>query len=259
MTVTNYSQWSAAGKPWQAANPCLALANTCETHGVGYGIIGDQSHLTASTPEDHCPYSHTPWPGTQPYDFVNAVDLSTTDPAVARRIIAAKRSGRLPCLKYINWTDENGSCWHTSWEPNEATVPSTDRGHIHCSVRTDHTSCNHADGFDPFVAEEDDVALTKEEHDRLVNIDEAAGKMLAMTTPAALTVGNQKNELGAFLHQIFDKISTPAPVSITDAQITAMATEIAGVLTPYFTELTATMTTLVDRLAAAGEALQPPA
>lgn len=210
MTVTNYAQWEADGAPWRAANPCLAIASACTAHGVGYGIIGDvATHLNVLFPEDHAPYSHTPWPGSQPYPFVLATDLYTTETQVAHNIIAAKLSGRLPCLKYINWTDEHGDCWHTSWQPTEVTVTSTDRGHIHCSIRTDHTVCNHATGFDPFVGV--DMALTQEEHDRLVNIDAQVNALIRNSGPALLTSGSQANELAKAL-----AVATgPAPLTLS--------------------------------------------
>jgi hypothetical protein len=152
VTVTTYSGWLTAGSPWKPSNPSTALSAACKAHGYEFGIIGNVGqHLKAKVPEDHCPYSATPWPGAQPYPYVLAVDLMTTDPKVAQRIIAAKRSGRLPCLKYINWTDGAGRIWHTKWQPSEATTASTDGGHIHCSWRSDHATCNHATGFDPFI------------------------------------------------------------------------------------------------------------
>ena len=187
MTVTTYQGWLNDGSPWKPSNPSTALANACKAHGVAYGIIGNvQTHLKAATPEDHCPYSHTPWPGTQPYPYVLAVDLMTTRLDVANRIIAAKRSGRLPCLKYINWTDQHGKVWHTSWEPTEKTVSSTDSGHIHCSWRTDHVLCNHATGFDPFVDQAPpapEVDVTPEEHTWLQDLH--ARSNWAVSPPAA--------------------------------------------------------------------------
>lgn len=164
MTVTSYSGWVQDGQPWRPSNPSQALSRACEAHGVGYGILGDLAHLQAVPPEDHCPYSATSWPGSQPYPYVLAVDLMTTDPAVARRIIEAKRSGRLPCVKYMNWTDEQGACWHTRWEFDEQTSPSSDRGHIHLSFLSNHFGCMHAAGFDPFT----DTAPTPPQGDEML-------------------------------------------------------------------------------------------
>lgn len=151
MTVTTYQEWLADGSPWTPCSPVGALALAAHNHGVGIGIIGDMSHLTADPPQDHCPYSHTPWPGAQPYPHVMAIDLMTTDVSVANALIDAKRSGRVPCIKYMNYTDATGNCHHISWEPDEMVEASSDTGHIHISIRTDHVDCSHATGFDPFA------------------------------------------------------------------------------------------------------------
>lgn len=148
--VTTYAGWVADGKPWHPSNPAQAMANACERHGVTFGIIGNQDHLTADPPEDHTPYSHTPWPGAQPYPYVLAIDIMTTDPNVAQRIIAARESGAYPCVKYMNFTNAVGQVEHISWEPTESMVRSSDTGHIHLSFRTDHVLCGHT--FDPFIS-----------------------------------------------------------------------------------------------------------
>lgn len=151
MTVTDYTGWVADGQRWTASSPVTALAHAAAAHGVSFGIIGDHSHAVANPPEDHMPYSHTPWPGAQPYPYVLAIDLMTTNVAVANRIIAAKETGILPCLKYMNYTNAAGEVEHISWEPSENEHASSDAGHIHLSFRTDHVMCTHANGFDPFV------------------------------------------------------------------------------------------------------------
>jgi peptidoglycan hydrolase-like protein with peptidoglycan-binding domain len=151
MNIPDYEQWVAAGRPWHPCAPVEFLAAACRKHGVGYGILGDHRHETADPPEDHEPFSQTPWPNRQPYPFVFAIDIYTTDVRVARRMIAAKESGRLPCLKYMNFTNEHGQVEHISWQPAEAIHASSDAGHIHGSIRTDHVACSHAAGFDPFV------------------------------------------------------------------------------------------------------------
>jgi len=59
----------------------------------------------------------------------------------------------------------------------------------------DHTDPGSRFAWTTFLdlVREDD--MTPEEHNRLVNIDESVNKMLAMTSPAHLTVGDQPNEL----------------------------------------------------------------
>lgn len=213
MTVTTYQGWLADGSPWHASNPAHYLSAACTAHGVTYGILGNLAHLTATTPQDHCPYSHTPWPLPQPYPAVMAIDLMTTDPKVARRIIEAKRSGRLPCLKYINWTDEAGNTWHTSWEPTESTTSSSDTGHIHCSMRTDHVVCNHAQGFDPFIEEDFMATISQDSWDALIWRVEgiAAGRE---TVEGGPTKG-KPIQLNVDLHQAQRDIQTLATAVVT--------------------------------------------
>lgn len=161
MTVTDYAGWVADGQRWDASNPAQAMANACERHGITFGILGDHSHAVANPPEDHMPYSHTPWPGAQPYPYVLAIDLMTTDPGVAQRIIAAKQAGSFPCVKYMNFTNAAGQVEHISWEPNESEYHSSDTGHIHLSFRTDHVLCNHT--FDPFTVPTEPVTIIGDE------------------------------------------------------------------------------------------------
>jgi len=161
MTVTNYTQWVADGKPWKNCYPITDFIAMLRSHnytGPGSGI-GDQSHLTANPPEDHCPYSHTPWPGAQPYPFVMAIDIM---PGQGLDIIALggqlfdDKSSNVPGtepIKYINWTDSAGNTWHDSWMPSHTRFRSTDTGHIHMSFRTDYVTSNRMAIYDPFGAD----------------------------------------------------------------------------------------------------------
>lgn len=160
MTATTYQGWLAEGSPAVPARPIVAMVAMFRRRGFTQtGYYPDLRHLQASLPEDHCPYSHTPWPGSQPYPKILALDWmplvegdAKSLTAVARRIIADKDAGRAPWIKYINWTDEDGNCWHTSWQPDKVTKSSTDRGHVHISIRTDFADSAAADDWDPFVA-----------------------------------------------------------------------------------------------------------
>lgn len=153
--VSNYEQWLKDNSPWNPAAPVLSIAQTMRKHGYIVYMLGDHRHLTANPPEDHTPYSHTPWPGSQPYPYVLAEDIMPGGEwdlsKLGAKIFADKQAGNseLAGLKYMNWTDANGDCWHDSWEPNHSRRTSTDRGHIHLSWRTDyvHTPTN----YDPFM------------------------------------------------------------------------------------------------------------
>jgi hypothetical protein len=153
MTVTNYAEWVADGSPWHPAAPVDSLAQTLRRHGYTVYILGNMEHLKSSTPEDHDPYSHTSWPGAQPYPFVLAEDIMPGGAwpldKLGAKIFADKQAGNagLAGLKYMNWTDSNGKCWHDKWTPNHVRTSSNDKGHIHLSWRTDFV--NKSTNYDP--------------------------------------------------------------------------------------------------------------
>jgi hypothetical protein len=158
MTPTTYDGWVADGEPWHPA-PCItALKNLMERYGYTVYTIGDTSHLQAALPEDHTPFSHTPWPGTQPYPAVLAMDVMPGGRVDWRELgarIVRDRGANVPgteWIKYVNWTDTDGSCLHSSWEPNYEETASSDTGHIHISARTDRYTENNLLGWDPVAA-----------------------------------------------------------------------------------------------------------
>lgn len=155
MVVSNYEQWVADGSPWHPATPVDSLTQVLKKHGYTVYTIGNHAHLTANPPEDHTPYSHTPWPGTQPYPAVLAMDIMPGGvwglDDLGAAIFEDKQNGLpgLAGLKYMNWTDLNGNCWHDKWTPNHDRSTSSDRGHIHLSWRTDYVNNNIA--YDPIT------------------------------------------------------------------------------------------------------------
>ena len=158
MTVTTYQGWLADGKPFRNCVPLLNFIATLRLHGyTGPGSgLGDLSHLTASLPEDHCPYSHTPWPGAQPYPYILAIDIMPGQGLdiieLGGRLFDDKSSnvaGTQP-IKYLNWTDSDGNVWHDSWMPNHTRFRSTDSGHIHMSFRTDLVTSTVMASYDPY-------------------------------------------------------------------------------------------------------------
>ena len=157
MTVTNYQQWLNDGQPWKPALPVASFAATIRGHGYTVYILGNKQHLTANPPEDHTPYSHTPWPGKQPYPYVLAEDIMPggewSIEKLGAQIFADKQAGHpgLAGLKYMNWTDASGDCWHDSWLPDHHRSSSSDTGHIHLSWRTDYV--NAPTSYDPFNEE----------------------------------------------------------------------------------------------------------
>lgn len=157
MACTTYNCWVNDGKPWSDCQPTKDFVAMLRRHGyTGPGVgIGDQAHLTATPPEDHTPYSHTPWPGSQPYPRILAFDLMPNSGidilALSGQIFDDKSSGHpaLAPLKYMNWTDSAGNCWHDSWQSNHTRYASSDRGHSHFSWRTDYVNSTLLSTYDP--------------------------------------------------------------------------------------------------------------
>jgi hypothetical protein len=141
--------WVRAGRPYTQSKPTAALRATGLGHGWTVFGYPDKSHLVASRPEDHTPFSATGSPIPAPRWIGNAVDImprgssraAMADLArLARQIIADKDAGvaGTEWIKYLNWTDEDGNCWHVSWESGHKVVTrSTDKDHIHVSGRSD--------------------------------------------------------------------------------------------------------------------------
>jgi hypothetical protein len=147
VVVVNYRQWLSDGSRWYPATPIDQFAAKMRGHGFLVYVLGAVgTHLDIASPEDHAPFSHTPWPGVQPYPAVLACDImpggSVDWRDLGQRIVADKNAGvhGTEWIKYINWTDPAGNCWHDSWEPHHVQVPSSDRGHLHISGRTDYVT-----------------------------------------------------------------------------------------------------------------------
>jgi hypothetical protein len=157
MATQDYYDWVNDGRHWTAAKPINALSDKLRTQGYVVYVIGNDSHLKANTPEDHTPFSHTGWPRVSPKGRVLALDVMPKNndmhdlANLARALIAAKDAGdpHAAFIKYINWTDESGNCYHVSWEPTKVTRSSSDKGHIHLSIRTDYVDSNCATDWNP--------------------------------------------------------------------------------------------------------------
>lgn len=141
--------WVRAGRPYKEALPVSRFQDTLAAHGLTVYTYPDKRHLTAARPEDHTPFSATGWPVPAPRWYGNAADVMPRGGSwasggaelarLARQIIADKGAGvpGTEWVKYMNWTDEDGHCWQTSWKNGTVTLPSTDWGHIHVSGRSD--------------------------------------------------------------------------------------------------------------------------
>lgn len=149
MAVTTYAGWVADGSPWSNATCIDDFARTMRGHGYVVGTIGQiDTHLDIPFPEDHAPFSHTPWPGAQPYPYVLALDIMPGGEKdwreLGEKIHADKLAGvaGTEWIKYMNYTDVAGNCWHASWVNGYSRTPSSDGGHIHISARTDYVKAH---------------------------------------------------------------------------------------------------------------------
>ena len=217
MAITTYQAWINDGSP---IKPAVCIADwiaTFRRHGYEVGYYPDERHLKAQPPEDHTPYSHTPWPGIQPYPYVLASDLMPpTKPGlpslsqIGARVVLDKQKG-LPgteFIKYINWTDLKGNCWHDEWEPTYRRSPSTDRGHIHISARTDWVLKHTA--YDPVaILLGDDM----EQRDRLTS----------PTSSATRTIGNHFADIQNMRDWLYSQVGQTGLVNPPPPGSVAMA------------------------------------
>lgn len=171
MATEAYYRWKAAGSPYNRALPTLQTCDVVRGHGFTVYDYPNEAHQLADPAEDHTAYSETGWPVKSREWWGHAIDIMPNDsvcplPRLAHQIIADKDNGvpGTKWIKYINWTDENGDCWHTSWQPDKRTVRSSDKGHIHVSGRSDMDASDEVSrtGWDPVArALGDDVTETE--------------------------------------------------------------------------------------------------
>lgn len=148
MAAPAYYLWDRNGRP---ISPALPVREYVDQLKIGYpqaaaanlfGWYADENHYQASFPQDHTPYSQTPWPVTpNPYPYVFATDIMhRTDLGLNCFVIfdywlAEAKAGRTPWIKYIIWQGKNYDV-RNSWQPK----PNSDHyDHIHISFRTDYT------------------------------------------------------------------------------------------------------------------------
>lgn len=143
MATAAFRDWVRRGRQWFPATPVTIYRTLLHTVGWPWsalGTIGDEAHLQAETPQDHCPFSVTGWPGENPYPFVLALDVThdpgaglDAEPFVAYWVSEAW-AGRTPWVKYIVF---KGLRWdvRNDWK----SVPADGHyDHAHISFRTDY-------------------------------------------------------------------------------------------------------------------------
>lgn len=144
MATAAYNTWVKKGRPYTVAEPIKQIVAMARNAGIPIlGVIGsdDKSHLQASKPQDHTPFSVTAWPNPLPGYVVTACDIKN-GPWSQRLLDAAKR-GEAPYIKYMNFGGRNYDV-RRNWDD-----VSSDDQHLHVSCRTDYLS--HSPRFNPFV------------------------------------------------------------------------------------------------------------
>jgi hypothetical protein len=179
MASKAYRDWLADGSPWKFARPVRAIGDRLREHGYTVYFEGNDAHLQKATPEDHCPFSATGWPGPSPYPYCMATDIMPPRPGQTskltgrplpslQRLAAVLRADRIAgnpeaaFLKYMNHEpdgDNTGPCWHDSWQPTYARIASDDREHIHLSARSDSHLSMASDGYDLVARAEENVTI----------------------------------------------------------------------------------------------------
>lgn len=144
MSTQDYKNWVAAGRPFALAHPVADYRDQLWAAGWGrtdVGTLGNEDHLQAELPQDHCPFSHTGWPEANEYPFVCALDAMhhpdrglDVGPLVTHWLFEALH-GRTPWVKYINWQGKQYDV-RRNWEPRPI---SGHYDHAHVSFRTDWT------------------------------------------------------------------------------------------------------------------------
>lgn len=160
MASQGYYDWEDAGRPYALVRPAAKTQANIRQHGLTVYDYPDDSHLKASKPEDHTPFSATGWPVTSARWRGHALDImprADTEEArdentlIALQMIEDKDNDYPGArwIKYINYTDDDGNTWHVSWQPHKAVSSSNDAGHVHVSGRSDMDNDTQADEYDP--------------------------------------------------------------------------------------------------------------
>jgi len=242
-----HRKWLDWGIPSHVARPLAALRDRLRAHGYTVWDIGDTPHMDAEPPEDHTPYSETGWPIKTPYGWITALDVKEPDkgaglPSLAE-LAGQIRADRLAAepgvswLKYMNWEPGDGSCWHDSWQPDYARRPSTDRGHLHLSSRSDLINSAAGDAYDPVAR----LHLSKPH-------PQEPGMLYSIVDPGKKGQQLYTDALGNPVEHLTRCLATPAgPVALEFGEIIAAFTAYPALFLP----------TTWARLTAICEALNP--
>lgn len=160
MATQAYWDWVNAGRKWRAAKPITEMRAKIQAAVPGatiYVLGAEQSHLQVPFPQDHAPFSFTPWDGPLPGYVVCAVDYMH-DPdggldceTLFQRWLADCKAGRRPWTKYLIWKAKLYDV-RNDWEPQ---ANSDHFDHIHESTRSDYADASIGD-YHP-LGDEDDM------------------------------------------------------------------------------------------------------
>lgn len=143
MASPAYYDWLRDGKPFKLSVPIVEYRQAFRAAGwpvLYLGALGNQAHLTAEPPKDHCPFSATGWPLPHPYPYVTGFDVShgggPLEPvldSIVEQWVSDARAGKTRWVKYIIY---KGRSWSvvSNWEEHEA---EGHFDHAHKSMRTD--------------------------------------------------------------------------------------------------------------------------
>lgn len=150
MVSRAFQTWAAKGRPWKLARPVMELNNWAADNGVKVkGTIGNDGHLERDRPEDHTPFSSTPWPVALNDYWVCAIDLDNVN-GLGAAIERKATAGQYPWIKYMNHSHR-----HISFMGRVPAVSYSDDEHVHISVRSDWV--DRGIGFFAPWLEDDDV------------------------------------------------------------------------------------------------------
>ncbi|HTE68643.1 MAG TPA: hypothetical protein VK942_07790 [Actinomycetes bacterium] len=145
MAIAAYYAWDGAGRPIEPARPIREFVGKMKVAFPKaanlFGWYADDAHYQANFPEDHTPYSRTPWPiSPNPYpvvfatDVMHRLDLGVDCGVLFPYWLAEAKAGRMPWLKYMIWQAKLYSV-RNNWA-SQANSGHFD--HVHLSGRTDH-------------------------------------------------------------------------------------------------------------------------
>lgn len=199
MVTTEYTHWNASGRPLNPSQPVREIVERMKAAYPAasnlFSWYADDAHYQADYPQDHTPYSYTPWPNKpNPYpvvfatDIMHRPDLGVDCFSLFNYWIAEARAGRMPWLKYLIWQARIYDV-RNNWIAGKA---SDHFDHIHISVRTDNTNTSLGSWvLVPGSGEDDDMLCKLGDKGDKVAALQAILQMLGYDVAIDSSYGNQ--------------------------------------------------------------------